>query len=197
MAKLFVGLTGSPGSGKSTALKIFRKLGAGTFNSDYWVGKAWKKGSPLYPKLRKLSEKRGLVKKGEKLQKGRIAREVFQNRAFRRELEKLIHPWIFKKIHLAKRQEKGTLVAEIPLLFETEFNRETDFVITVKTSSSNSIARLKKSRGLSSKEWKSRAKAQWPLGKKVSKSDAVIRNNGTISQMRRQIRIIWKKIKEL
>lgn len=192
---LLVGLTGGYGSGKSTVLKIFKKLGARTIDVDVWVKEAWRSGSPVYFKLVRLAKAQGLLDKKGKVDFKAAARQAFQNSAFRKRLEKTIHPWIFKKISLAKTREKGILIIEIPLLFETGFNKKTDFVITVDASPVKSITRLKKNSGLSSREWKARAKAQWPLKRKVNKSDFVIRNNGTLSETRRQVRIIWEIIK--
>jgi dephospho-CoA kinase len=189
---MLIGLTGGFGSGKSTALQMFKKLGARTLSSDDVVKEAWKSNSPLYPKLRAAIKAQGLIQDKEKVSFEAIAKAVFQNLRFRKKLEKLIHPWVFKKISLASKREKGILIVEIPLLFETGFNCKTDFVVTINATPTNSMARLRKESGLSSKEWKARVKAQWPLKKKVGKSDFVIQNNGTLSETRRQIIIIWE-----
>ena len=196
MAKLLVGVTGSFGSGKSTVLKEFKKLGVRTLDCDQIVRQAWGRKSPLYPKLKNLAKKEGILGPRGGLSKAQVAKRAFQDLSFRRKLEGLLHPWVFGKITLAKGREKGILVAEIPLLFETGFNRKTDFVITVKASPTQSLARLKKL-GHTSKEWKARIKAQWPLSKKVRQSDAVVLNDGPPRQTTRQVKKILQEIKSL
>lgn len=190
MTALLIGLTGSFGSGKSTVLKLFGKLGAKTLDCDELVKKCWRPGHSLYPRLTRLVKQQGITLP-------EVKREAFRNRGFRRKLENIIHPWIFKRIRLAKKRETGTLVAEVPLLFETGFNRETKFVITVNTSSKKSRTRTGKSRGISQVEWEARSKAQWPLERKIKKSDAVIENDGSLADTRRQVKTIWKEINSM
>jgi dephospho-CoA kinase len=195
MVKLLVGLTGGFGTGKSTVLKIFKHLGAKTLDCDRLVKECWRSGSTVYPKLKKLLKSYGLVKQGDRtFSKREIAREVFQNPRFRRKLEKIIHPEVIRRIFLAKKRETGILVAEIPLLFETNFDRKTDYIITVKASPSKSSARVKKARGVVFKEWKARWKAQWPLGRKIRRSHAVINNSGNLKMTTRQVKKIWKDL---
>jgi dephospho-CoA kinase len=190
--KMFVALTGGIGSGKSTVLEMFRKKGASTLDCDQSVKQLWRPGSPVYSRLEALVKAAGLLKSGQKIPVKAVAREVFRSRPFRRRLENIIHPEIFKKISLARKQEKGILIIEIPLLFETGFNRKADFVVTVEASPRNSMARLRKKGGLSSVEWKKRAKSQWPLKKKTGKSDFVIKNDGTKAETKRQVEVIWQ-----
>lgn len=190
MVKLLVGLTGGFGSGKSTVLKLFGELGAKTLDCDALVKKCWRPGHVLYPGLARLVKQQGITL-------AEVKGEAFRNRSFRRKLENIIHPWIFKRIRLAQRLETGILVTEVPLLFETGFNRETDFVITVNTSSKKSRTRTGKSRGISQVEWEARSKAQWPLERKIKKSDSVIKNDGSLAGTRRQVRTIWKEINSM
>lgn len=190
MVKLLVGLTGGFGSGKSTVLKLFGELGAKTLDCDELVKKCWRPGHSLYPRLVRLIKRQGIALSG-------VKGEAFRNRSFRQKLERIIHPWVFKRIRLAKRQETGILITEVPLLFETGFNRETKFVITVNTSSKKSRNRTGKSRGISQVEWEARSKAQWPLERKIRKSDAVIENDGSLANTRRQVKTIWKEINSM
>lgn len=197
MIKLFVGLTGGFGSGKSTVLAMFRKLGAKTINCDEIVRKLWQPTSPIYGKLEKLLEKEGLVSRNGKISPILAVSKTFENRAFRQRLENIVHPEVFRKIRLAQKRQTGILVAEVPLLFETGFNRKTDLVITVKASSANSITRLTKNRGLSSKGWKARANAQWTLNKKIAHSDIVIENNGNLTATQRQVKAVWENLNRI
>jgi len=190
MAAFLVGLTGGFGTGKSTVLRMFRRLGAKTLNCDELVKKCWQPGSPLYPRLKRLVRSQGLSQK-------EVGKAAFRDKRFRRKLERIIHPWIFKRIRLAERLESGILVTEVPLLFETGFNRATKFAITVNTPSKKSRARIRKNRGISSVEWEARSRAQWPLKRKIGESDAVIQNDGDLAQTRRQVNKIWKEINSM
>jgi len=196
MKKVFVGLTGNFGSGKTTVLKIFRQLGARTLNSDSIVNTVWQPRNPIYQMLLNAYRREKKGYKGKRVSKKQVAALAFERPVFRRKIEKIIHPVVFKKIRLARRAKTGILVAEIPLLFETGFHRKTDFIITVKASPRKSMARLK-NRGLTPNDWKLRANTQWPIGKKAKKSDAVIKNDRSLRETRRQVKAIWKVIKDL
>jgi dephospho-CoA kinase len=198
MKKLLVGLTGGFGTGKSTVLPMFKKLGAKTFDCDRWVKACWQPGSTVYPRLKSLVRSYGLIPGAQaKIPLKQVAGKTFQDRTFRRKLEKIIHPVIFRKIRLAHTREMGILVVEIPLLFETGLNRDVDFVVTIKTSTQKSKARVLKKRGMSVREWKARIGAQWPLARKARNSDAVILNNGNLQNTSRQVKKVWNKIVQI
>ena len=191
--KTLVGLTGGYRTGKTTVLKMFKQLGAKTLDGDRIVKECWRGANSPNKQLRAFLKKDGIINHlNQKIPFLQVQEKAFQNRKFRQQLEKIIHPYVFRKINLAHEREKGILIVEIPLLFETGYDRKTDFNITVATSSTKSIKRAKTGSGISPKEWNLRSGAQWSLRKKREKSDAVIRNEGSLRHTRQQVVNLWK-----
>ena len=187
-SRFIIGLTGIFGSGKSTVVKIFRSQGAHVIDCDQLVREAYKRNTALAKQVQKLFRLK-------KLDKSEIARSVFQNQTKRKKLEALIHPYVFKRIVQKLRLiQYGVVVVEMPLLFETGFERQLDAVIVVAGRKSVIQKRLRR-KGFSDREIQSRWQAQWPLQGKVNRADFVIENSGGLSDAKKQVLKILRKLK--
>ena len=71
------------------------------------------------------------------------------------------------------RRQKGVAVVEAPLLFEARVEKDFDVTLAV-------VSRRKGDRR--------RARAQWPPEKKAEAADVVIRNFGTLADLRRTVK---------
>ena len=188
--RLLVGLTGNFGAGKSTVSRFFKRKGAAVFNADQLAHEVYQKGNPIYPRLKSLFP-------GEKnLSRQKIAQIVFKDKKKRCALEALIHPYVLKRIceKLAQTRQK-IVILEVPLLFESGFDRQCDRTIVIKTKAVEIIKRL--SRTHSQAEILARWQAQMPLPEKIWRADYVIDNAGCLSQTRGQVEKILKKLNEI
>lgn len=157
---LKIGLTGGIGAGKTEALGAFRKAGAATLSLD---------AVSRRPAVRRAQERLfGTADRAD------IAARVFADAASRRRLERATHPIILREMRRWLRAQKRVAVVEAPLLFEAGI--ESDFDITVSVSS-------RRRRGDAR-----RARAQWPPAKKDARADVVIRNDGTLSDLKRAVK---------
>ncbi|MCM8776231.1 MAG: dephospho-CoA kinase [Candidatus Omnitrophica bacterium] len=190
---LIIGLTGTFGSGKSTVARIFQRLGAGMITSDAIVHGALRKGGPLYGVVGNLF-KEARTGGGQGLDRKKIAKIIFRDARKRKQLEDIIHPYVFERLRSGiGKSRKKVIVLEVPLLFETGFNRFCDRTIVVKSSDSAIYRRLKK-KGFSIEEIRARMKAQMPLEKKIRGADIVIDNSKSITVTRYKVRRIWRKL---
>jgi dephospho-CoA kinase len=82
---------------------------------------------------------------------------------------------------------------DVPLLFESGWNKRFDEIIVVTAGRRLRVQRLA-NRGFSPADVAKRMKAQWPLAKKVRRGDHIINNGGTKLETKRQVDEIWKKI---
>lgn len=196
--KNVVAVTGTIGSGKTTVARMFADLGAYVVSADDLAREAVKRGSPG---LKRITEAFGahILTAQKTLNRRKLAEIVFADPRERRRLEKITHPIIWKlaekKFNRAKSRF-SLLIYEIPLLFEVRMNPK-DFkaVIVVAASKETSIRRLMNNKRLSRAAAIARLGAQMPLEKKIKFADYVIRNTGSRSKLRAQVKYVSKLVK--
>ena len=194
-----IGLTGNFGMGKTTVLHLFRKLGAYTFNVDKFVHKILNKPETIKEIARTLGD--DILIRGPKLSinKGRVAKLIFNDSKKRKAVEKIIHPQVLKTIktsrsNILKKSPSALIIFEVPLLFEAGYENFFDKTVVAYCNEKTAIDRLI-AKGFSRDEILKRMRAQMPITKKKKLADFVINNNGDISNTERQIRRILHKQK--
>jgi dephospho-CoA kinase len=129
---LVIGLTGSIAMGKSTAARMFRRLGVPVYDADATVHKLLgRRGAGVGPVGRAFP---GVVRGGA-VDRQMLGRRVFGNPAALAVLERILHPLVadHRKDFLAvnARQGRPLVVLDIPLLFEVGAERLCDVVVVV------------------------------------------------------------------
>lgn len=182
-ARRVLGLTGGIGSGKSTALGLFRRLGCATADADEMARRALAPGGAAAGRVRRLFGT---------LDRRRIADQVFARPALRRKLEKIVHPVVVRELRRRiRRHRRGVLVLDIPLLYEARLQGLVDEAAVVWAPRGRRLARLRK-RGMSRADALRRMRAQMSLEVKRRRADAVFDNSGPVSRLREQIRSYLK-----
>jgi len=188
---MIVGLTGCFGSGKSTVAHLFEELGAFVVSADRLAHEALEKGSEPFAKI-KTQFKDALD--GQKLDRKKLAKIIFSDAERRKDLESLVHPYVFKRIaeEIADAEER-MVVLEIPLLYETGYDQYC-FTNVVVTAPEKAIwARLEED-GFTEKEIRARLAAQMPLEEKARRAHLVIDNSGSLAKTKEQVKKIWNKL---
>lgn len=192
---MIVGLTGGIGSGKSTVLKIFKRLGCRVISADEVAHEILKPKTRVYYKVIKTFGKK-ILNKDKTLNRKKLAEIIFSSPDKRRQLDNITHPVIInrlKKRITMHRRKKGMVIVDVPLLFEASLTYLFDKIVLVYASQKNQIQRLKKRTRLSVKEIKQRIKAQSPLFQKKKYSDYVI-DNKSFAGLYSQIKKIKKSL---
>ncbi|KPK36450.1 MAG: hypothetical protein AMK70_02235 [Nitrospira bacterium SG8_35_1] len=190
-----IGLTGNFGMGKSTVLRLFRKLGAHTFDCDNIVRNLLKNPGIIQQLSRMLGEEILLRRRGKSMiNKKRMAEIIFSHPAKRKAVEKIIHPAVVQQIEaaeseLVRKNPCPLIVFEVPLLFEAGLENRFDTIITVFTTRERSSKRLLE-KGFTPEEIKNRMRAQMPVYRKKELSDFVIDNSGDLRTTELQVRKI-------
>jgi dephospho-CoA kinase len=128
------------------------------------------------------------------LERRKLAEIVFKNPARLKRLERLIHPYVLKRfLGEIKKTKKKWIALEIPLLFESGFQKICDCVVTIFAGTQESDERLL-SQGWTHTEIRRRRAEQWPIQKKMAKSDFVINNSGSKAEMRKQVQALLKQL---
>ncbi len=188
-----VGLTGTYGSGKSTAANLFRDLGAFVVDADNLAHEALIPGSPVYADIQKLFESLDVETDG-RLDRRKMAAFVFDDAELRERLEKIIHPFVFGRIGEEVAQAKTPcIIVEVPLLFESGFDRFCDAVVVVSAPEAVIEKRMRE-RGMTPENVRKRQQAQMPLEEKRQKADFVIDNSEDFQKTRREVESIWKSM---
>jgi dephospho-CoA kinase len=127
-----VGLTGGIGAGKSTALAIFGELGAITMSADQLVHELY--AGPLVATEIEARFGRDVLDSQGRVDTGLLAEAVRGRRRELRWLEKLTHPLVAQEIErrIGDAPAGTVVVCEVPLLFESGFERLFDLLVTVE-----------------------------------------------------------------
>lgn len=130
MKNLKIAVTGGIGSGKSTVCKIIKRLGYPVFSCDEICHDLYKKRRVLR-KIKKLFPTAVLGKVFLKADKKTISQLTFNNDENYLALSNLLQPLIVDKLIKEMNKVKGVCFAEVPLLFEGNYQNHFDKVIVV------------------------------------------------------------------
>lgn len=197
---MIIGLTGSIASGKSTVSNMLKELGLPIVDADLVARQVVEPGTET---LRKITEAFGeeiLTEKGE-LDRPKLGAIIFNDEEKRKVLNSIIHPAIRKEM-LRQRDEHITkgekaVIMDIPLLFESKLQHYVEKIIVVTVTEDVQLKRLMERNQFSEEEALSRIRSQLPLSVKEQGADAVINNNGSLEETKKQLLNIlrdWKVI---
>lgn len=188
-----VGLTGGIASGKSTVTKQLKKLNIPVVDADVIAREVVQPKSKGLNALVKTFGQDILTAKGE-LDRKALGEIVFNDEAKRNRLNSILHPLIRERILEVKAEYEAeghpVIVLDIPLLFETDYEKHCDEIMVLSVPREIQIDRLMKRDQSSKEEALSRINAQMPLAEKVAKADTVIDNSGTLEETNQQV-ITW------
>jgi len=190
---MIIGITGSFGSGKTTVAKMFAKLGAYAIDADKIYHSLIRPGKSCYKKIVRQFGK-GMLGRTGQIDKGKLGKIVFKDKAKLKTLNRLTHPEVIKEIKKIIKAGKGkVIVIEAPLLIESGFYKQVDKVILVANDREEQVKRIRESRGLAAKETFKRIRMQMPFKKKLAFADFIIDNSGSKLGTLNQVTEIWKK----
>ena len=188
---LKVALTGGIGSGKSTVAEFLDELGAYVIDSDQLARDVVERGTPGYEAVLAAFGD-GILTDGE-IDRAKLAEIVFKDAAARATLESIIHPLVRDA---AEKMVKilpvdAVVINQIPLLVETDGAKRFDFVITVSADEDIRRRRLIE-RGMKEYEITKRLAAQVNDAAREAIAHSVIRNNGSIDELRQVVEELWR-----
>ena len=193
--KLF-GITGGVGMGKSTAGQFLRQRGVEVVDTDVLARQLTEPGQPALDEIAQRFGSEVLLTDGS-LDRAELGRLVFGDAAARADLEAILHP----RIRAAWGQEaqnwrdSGCRIAAvlIPLLFETKAESQFDAVLCLACSEASQWQRLR-ARGWSEDHIRLRLAAQWPVEKKIARSDFVVWTDTTLETHAAQLeRVVFQR----
>lgn len=181
-----IGLTGGIGSGKSSVARLLREQGYAVIDLDEEVRVLTNTSIPIRKKIINLFGEAAFI--NGNLNKPMIRKAVFESSILRQKLEAIFHPEVWKSFSKKIKAIKAPYVfCEAPLLIESGLSEHCSFTILVTSFLKKRIARVKKRSGLSTREVERIILSQWPEKKKIPFAHYVIKNNGSLEALKKQI----------
>ncbi len=184
---LIIGLTGSIAMGKSEAAKILAKYGLPLFDSDAEVHQLYdsERGAALIAPL----VPHAIVEK--KVNREIITKAVVADKALLNKLELIVHGEIRQRrqnfIAEARQQGAKAVVVDIPLLFETNAQKEFDKTLVISSLASTQKARALARPQMTQERLSMILDRQLPDDEKRRLADVVIENNGSIAELKQKL----------
>lgn len=198
---LTIGLTGGIASGKSTVSMEFQKLGAVIIDADQIARELIHPHKPLWREIIAYFGKE-IQKEDLNIDRYKLGEKVFSDETERAVLNRMIHPEIKREIdrrlkEIGKERPDALVLVDAALLIETGTFREMDRIIVVSASKKNQIRRLMDRDSLTVEGAKRRISTQTPLREKRKYADYVINTDGSLEEIRKQVRKIHGKLMAL
>jgi len=192
----YIGLTGVFGSGKSTVLRLFQKLGAECIDADQLVREITDTDPAIRREIGRRVGPSALQADGS-LNRKEVARIIFSDDRKRADLEALLHPYVFAESERRKarayRDDVGKVVIlEAPLLFEAGYHRMMDATVVVTCPMDTILERLLQ-RGVSREEAVLRLRTQMSQDEKAALADYRIDNSGARTETEAQATSLFEK----
>ena len=195
-----IGLTGNIATGKSLVGRMLGELGAHVIDADELVRDLQRRGTRVYAAI--VAEfGAGILRPDGEIDRARLGAQVFSDPEALRRLESIVHPAVGRaieaKISVIQYQasNKNTVVViEAIKLIEAGLSRRCNALWVVTSGQKAQLERLMRARGLSEADARLRIEAQPPQSDKAALADVLIENDGTLADLREQVKRHWAKI---
>ena len=183
-----IGITGSLGSGKTTASKMLSFRRGPLFSADKVTKKLYQN-----KKFKSLIAKRFKIKNNNQIKKS-LKNLIFKDRKNIKRLEKIIHPLVRKKMRNFTLQNKNNkfLFYEIPLLIESKLMKYFNVVIFIKAKKQLRLNRFQ-SKNANKKLFNLLNDKQMNDSKKIKYCDYVVVNEKNLNILKKNLLAIINK----
>jgi dephospho-CoA kinase len=195
--KIFVGVTGGIGSGKSLVCKYMNELGCIVFTADELAKKLYESNDRLRKKLKDEFGEDILDSTG-KISLDLLKHRVFGNKSNVKRVNDIVHPFVInKKMKMYNRVKKGIVITEAALIFESGFDKNLDYVVEVFSNQKTRIERVQKRNKFSVRKIKEIISMQIPESEKLRRADIVIYNNSTKSELKKRTVFLFNLLRNI
>jgi len=188
-----VGLTGGIGAGKSEVARLLAARGAVVVDADALAREALAPGTTGLAAVVAEFGPEVLAADGS-LDRARLGRMVFADDERRAALEAVVHPYVQRRSAelMAAAPPGAVVVYDVPLLVEKQLQGHYDVVIVVEASDEDRLHRLMVARRMTEADARARMAAQAAPEERLAVADVVLRNDGDLAHLARQVEGLWK-----
>ena len=186
-----LGLTGSIGMGKSATAAMFRQAGVPVHDADEVVHALYRgRAVPLieaaFP---------GTVFDGS-VDRAALSKVLFEDESRLRALERIVHPLVReeRETFLRANAHAPAVILDIPLLFETGGERDTDAVALVTAPKSVQRERVLARPGMTEEKFQAILAKQMPDSEKRRRAHFLIETGFGFAHAERRVRAVLRAI---
>lgn len=183
-----LGVTGGIATGKSTVVDVFRKAGVPIVDGDLIAREIVEPGQPALKALVAAFGEEILTE--DRLNRKKLGEIVFNDPAKRQLLDRLLDGYLRGAITDQIKEAAKTaplVVADIPLLYEADYQQYMDQVAVVYIPKELQLTRLMQRDHLTKEAALQRMKSQLSIEEKRQKADFLFDNQGTREETRQQV----------
>ncbi len=182
---LKVAITGNIASGKSQVEKLISDKNYTVYDTD----------KIAHDILDKVNDFYGYdVFTDGRIDRKKLGELVFSNPDLKKKLEEIIHPGVKEEILKIFEKDYPIVFISIPLLFETGFDKLFDKIIFVQCDDDIRLYRLMERNQITKSQALSRMNSQQGQEEKIKKSDYILYNNSTITDLETQVNSLLTNI---
>ena len=198
---LIVGLTGGVASGKTAVSEVLKEEGADIIDADQIARELVQPHGPAWNKLVRTFGEEILQGDGS-IDRKKLADRVFVDPNQRKLLNQILHPLITEEMdrrtrEIGQKNPEAIVVIDAPLLIEVGYHRRADKVMVVVSTQAEQIERLKVRDGINSEEALRILSSQMPVEEKVKLADFVVRNEGSLAEVRERAKEVFRELKKI
>ncbi len=184
-------ITGGVASGKSTAARLFRKLGVEVIDTDQLARELVEPGQPA---LSAIAAEFGadVLDQDGRLDRQRMRTLIFAEDQKKQALERLLHPQIMQlaRQRCAQAQAANALpyvLLEVPLYADLEPWPWVDRVLLIDCDEATQLGRLQARDGVDAEQAQRMLAAQSSRAERLASADDVIVNNAGLESLRQAV----------
>lgn len=194
-----IGLTGGIACGKTTIGKFLQEEGAVIIDADAIAHILTMPGEALWQAYYEHFGRKVLLSDNT-LNRRMIGNIVFSDSKEKAWINEISHPLIWqeieKQLNILQQQGEKIAVIDVPLLFETGWNKNVDEIWVVYIDKKTQIERLRQRNNYSYSEARKRIKSQMSLQEKIHKADRVIDTGNVLAVNRKNTQRLWRSLKK-
>src|SRR5690606_26232546 len=190
-----LGVTGGIGSGKTTVCRLFEELGARVFYADEEAKRLQVEDPEARREIVEAFGKESYLPSGE-LNRRYLAELVFNDDQKLDTINRIVHPRVFQRLQEARSRAEAEgvplLVHEAALIYESGAQNYLDAVAVVHADEETRIHRVMERDGVPREAVLARMVKQLPAEELLERADFVIRNDGDVEELRRQVERVYE-----
>ncbi len=190
-----LGVTGGIGSGKTTVCRLFEELGARVFYADEEAKQLQVEDPEARREIVEAFGKESYLPSGA-LNRRYLAALVFNDDQKLERINRIVHPRVFRRFQEARTRAEADgvslLVHEAALIYESGAQKHLDAVAVVHADEERRIQRVMERDGVPREAVLARMEKQLPAEELLERADFVIRNDGDVDELRRQVKRVYE-----
>lgn len=196
---LILGLTGGIATGKSTVSSFFKEQNIPVIDTDQIAKNLLNKETDVYQKVL-VHFGEGILNADKSMNRKALAKIIFEDEKERDFVNQTLHPevkkYMLSEINQLKLEGHEIIVCDVPLLFESGFDKLCDKNLLVYIPRTIQLERLMVRDEINKSYALKKINAQMSMKEKRKKADLIIDNSKSILETKKAFNDIMNQLKE-